>query len=109
MPDDHTLDATGERLDLQHLDPERPERLRREAQARAFQQLPPGPLGRWGRRNDRAARTVRVALTAGCVLVILALSRLLTGQWIHAWTALAATVTASCVFALLGWQNRRRP
>jgi hypothetical protein len=108
MADDRTLDATGEPLDYAHLDPQRPAREREALQARRFRQLPPGPLGRWGRRNGRAASTVHLGLYACCVVLVLLVSRLTTGQWLHAWSALLTLVLTYGLLALFALLNRRR-
>jgi hypothetical protein len=109
MPDGRRLDATGEPLELEHLDPERPARQREAARVRLFQQLPPGRLGELGRRSERAASNMRLGLYACCVALVLAGSRVTTGQWIHGWSVLLTVVLTSGMLALLGWLNRRRP
>ena len=109
MADDRTLDATGEPLDYSRLDPDRPAREREALRARRFRQLPPGPLGRWGRRSEGAASTVHFGVFVGCAAVVLLVSRLTTGQWLHAVSALLALALNYSLLALVGLLNRRRP
>jgi hypothetical protein len=108
MADDRTLDATGEPLDYSRLDPERPAREREALRARRFRQLPPGPLGRWGRRSEGKASTVHLGVYACCVALVILVSRLTTGQWLHAWSALLTLVLTYCLLALFALLNRRR-
>jgi hypothetical protein len=108
MADDRTLDATGEPLDYSRLDPERPARERERLDARRFRQLPPGRIGAWGRRSQRNASTVHLGVYACCVALVLLGSRLTTGQWLHAWSALLTLVLTYCLLALFALLNRRR-
>jgi hypothetical protein len=109
MADGPRLDATGEPLDYERLDPEWRARRRAEVQTRMFEELPPGAIGRWGRRSRSAASTVRLAQFVLCALAVLGLFKLLTGEWFHGGALLATLVlnlALQLLFALLNGRWR---
>jgi hypothetical protein len=51
---------------------------------------------------------VHLGVYACCVALVLLVSRLTSGEWLHAWSALLTLVLTYCLLALFTLLNRRR-
>ena len=107
MADDRTRDATGEPLSYEHLEPDAKAKARARAEARRLEELPPGALGRYGRSSARAGTTVRLVQFLACVLLVVAVLRTTTGEWLHPGAALLAFLLNLALQQLFVLLNRR--
>ena len=105
MPDG--VDATGEPRSYEHLDLDAKAARRARAEARRLDELPPGALGRYGRTSRRAAFLVQLGQFALCLLAVLAVLQLTTGDWLQPGAALLALLLNLALQQLFVLLNRR--
>ena len=70
-------------------------------------ELPPGPLGRYGRSSKKAAMQVRLGQFLLCLLLALLVVRLSTGSWLNPGAVLLALLLNLALQQLFVLLNRR--